>query len=255
MRFIKLNFLVYFISAVLILCVRGQASDRFSETAEVAVKGQAQVGLFAPLQMVLSDSLEWSVHPLVFFIMPHAEVKWMHPRVWGLSWASVHGFVYPTMLLRQLSREGTGGIISPEFDIPQMVSVYNGVLVSKQILAGQTLSASFGLNYAFISGRLDRRTSIDVPFIYPRMKAFYSGYQWKAGINISGSFSQSLSYHFDVLTFWADGAIENSAFLNWAMSRHFDLDVGYYLSYAHYPFGSKAHLFLPLADLLWHFEL
>jgi len=231
------------------------ANDNSTGTAYTMEKGQVQVGFFAPLQMVFSDSIEWKTHPLLFVLMPNLELKLAHKSIRKIDWATEHSFFSPTYLMRQVTREGTGGFISPEFSIPQMAAIYNGIVLSQKISQKHILSLSAGFQFAIKSGKLDKRTSIDLPFIYPRLAVFYSGYQFITGVNATGNLSDRWGYRFSVSGFWAeDYALENNAFISWSNKGKTQLRLGYFLSYAQYPFGTQAHLFFPTLDIVWRFK-
>ena len=242
---------------IILLCLVqfSWAFSNFTNTAFNLKEGQYQVGIFSPLDYGYSDSLQLSTHPLLFFVMPNFDVKWLHSGFEGWQWASEHRFFAPTYLLRVLTREGTGGIISPEFDIPQMVAFYNGLVFSKQLHSGQIISLKTGFQLAVKSSKLDNRTTIDLPFVYPRMKVFYSGYRINAGGNFIGKLTEAWGYDFSLDLFWAEEmALENTGFVNWNSQGKTQIRLGYFLSYAQFPFGEQAHLLFPLLDVVWKFE-
>lgn len=232
-----------------------KAVDNSAGTAYAMEKGQVQIGFFAPLQIVFSDSVEWKTHPLLFVLMPNLELKLAHKSIKKIDWATKHGFFSPTYLLRQTAREGTGGFISPEFSIPPMAAIYNGIVLSKIISQKHILSLNAGFQFALKSGKLDKRTTIDLPFIYPRLAVFYSGYQFLTGMNAAGKLSDRWGYRFSVSGFWEkEHALESSGFISWSSKGKTQLRLGYFLSYAQYPFGKQAHLFFPTLDIVWRFR-
>ncbi len=231
------------------------AFDKTNGTAFTMKEGDWQIGLFAPLKLSFSDSVDWTVHPLAFFVLPNLEAKIAHPNISEFAWVSEHGFYTPTFLLRQLSREGTGGFISPEFNIPQMAAIYNGVVFSKKLTEKHILSFKAGFTFAVKTGKLDKRTTIDLPFVYPRLAVFYSGYQITTEINTIGKLFKKLSYQVSVTGFWSDeSAIESNGSICWNSSGKTRIQLGYLFSYAQFPFGSQAHLLFPVLDVVWHFH-
>ncbi len=232
--------------------IQAQKWEFTEGTAFSAPKGQAEIGLFAPLQYAVSDSLLLSTHPLFFLTAPNAKITWAHAEMGGLHWATEHGLLYPTLLLRQLARRGTGGFISPEFDIPQMISVYNGLVFSKELGKRYLVSMAFGLDFGFVSGTLDARTSVDLPYVYPRLTPFYSGYQLIMGLNLNGRLNERWNYHLALKGFWSDTyALENVGYVGWNSKGKTQVRLGYYLSYAEFPFGTQAHLIVPTVDVVW----
>jgi hypothetical protein len=45
------------------------------DTADVGAKGSGSVGVFNPLKLSVTDKVELSAHPLVFFVAPHVNAK------------------------------------------------------------------------------------------------------------------------------------------------------------------------------------
>jgi len=227
-----------------------------SGTAYTLPVGRMEVGIFQPLRYGLSTSLEFSIHPLVTFLMPNLSVKWSHRSFNGFQVSTNHSLYYPTPLLRTVAREGTGGLISPEFRIPNMVAINTEVLASKFIAKDQVLTGKLGLALAAKSATLDRRTTIDLPLIFPRMNVFYHGYSLRGGTNLQGRMFRRWHYRADAEIFITPKAEENFAFeqlglLLWQKSARFQFCFGYKLVYGEYPFGSQWHLLAPLVDLQW----
>lgn len=229
-----------------------------SGTAFLLPAGRREVGVFGPLRYGYSKSIELSAHPLLFFLMPNLSVKWDHASFRGIKIATQHSIYYPTLLLRTIAKDGTGGIISPEFHIPHMASWYNGVLVSTPIARSHLLTGQAGFSIAVRSGSLDERSTIDLPLVFPRLNVFYHGYDFRGGGNLRGKIFRRWHYMADALVFYLPSAEEKTAFehkglLLWNKSRRFQLCFGYKLSFAEYPFGTQWHLLGPLVDLQWAF--
>ena len=231
-----------------------------SGTAYSLPAGRIEVGMFQPLRYGLSESLEMSIHPLVGILMPNFSLKWSHNRFGGFTFATRHSLTYPTFLLRTISKEGIGGMISPEFEIPHMLSLYNEVLLSKQIAGGHFFTGKAGINLAIKSGTLDERTTIDLPLVFPRLAVFYHGYNFRVGGDLQGKLIQSWNYLVDADVFLTPNAQENFAFEHkglflWNKSHRFQLCIGYKLTYGEYPFGTQWHLLIPLFDFQWALQL
>ncbi len=229
-------------------------------TAHLLPKGRMEVGFFQPLRYGWSDKLEFSTQPLVNILMPNMSVKWSHKSVAGFFISTRHSFYYPTPLLRVISREGIGGMISPEFNIPHMISLYNEILFSKQIAKNLLFNGKAGFAFALKSGDLDSRSTIDLPLIFPRLAVFYNGYGFRFGADMEGKLFKRWLYLVDADVFYAPGQNENFAFENkglilWTKSDRFQLTIGYKLSYAEYPFGTQWHLLLPIFDFQWAWQL
>lgn len=228
-------------------------------TAYLLPGGRWEVGVFQSLRYGYSESLEFSTHPLAFFLMPNLNIKWSHGSYQNFKISTRHSIYYPTPLLRTISREGTGGIISPEFHIPHLVSIYNEVLVSKLIAINQLITGKAGFCFALKSGALDERTTIDLPLVFPRLNVFYQGYGFRSGCNLEGKLIRRWNYLVDADVFYYPSAEEKMAFehkglLLWTKSQRFQFCIGYKLTYGEYPFGTQWHLLGPLFDLQWAWQ-
>jgi len=241
--------------------VLAQANDQshknwYSESAFLLPKGRMEIGIFQPLRYGWSKSIEFTIHPLAAFIIPNLSMKWSHSQKNGYVYATRHSITYPTLLLRTISKEGIGGLISPEFVIPHIVSIYNEIIVSKQISAKHLLSFKAGIAFALKSAALDERTTIDLPVIFPRTAAHYHDYNFRFGSDLQGKFFRRWNYVGDADLFYMPSGEENFAFehkglLLWNKSERFQLCIGYKLVYGEYPFGRQWHLLLPMLDLQW----
>lgn len=262
----KIRYAVWlFILLIAATALSGQTSAELSwrnwsaNSAYGMPVGRWQVGIFQALRYGYSESVELSLHPLAFFLMPNLDAKWCHGSISGLQVASRHSIYYPTPLLRTLSREGTGGIISPEFTIPHMISIYTELLVSSPLGRDHLLTGKAGLCLAIRSGPLDARSTIDLPLVFPRLAVFYQDYGFRGGMDVQGLILRRWHYLLDGDLFYYPKGEENFAFEHrglvlWQKSPRFQFCVGYKLCYGQYPFGSQWHLLMPLLDLEWAWQ-
>jgi hypothetical protein len=223
-------------------------------SAYILPKKRIELGLFQPLRYGQSERIEWSTHPIYFFIIPNLNIKWFHGFYDDVAIASRYSIYYPTMLLRTISREGTGGIISPEFEIPQMIGFNGEALFSKRLYENTILTAKLGLAFGVKFGGLDERTTIDLPLVYNRLAVFYHGYQLRGGVDLDGHLYKRWYYSLDMDYFYIPNIDHNKTFehkglLIWQKSEKTRLTIGYKLIYGEYPFASQWHLFIPLLDI------
>ena len=253
--------IVILISSFVVQSAFSQASDQFhknwhSGTAFLLPEGRMEIGIFQPLRYGWSKSIEFTIHPLAAFIIPNLSMKWSHGQKNGYHWATRHSITYPTLLLRTVSKEGIGGLISPEFDIPHIVSIYNEFIISKELFTAHLLSFKTGIGFALKSNDLDDRATIDLPIIFPRTAAYYHGYNFRFGSDLQGKFFRRWNYLVDTDVFYTPGgkknfALEHKGLLLWNKSERFQVCVGYKLVYGEYPFGRQWHLLFPMLDLQW----
>lgn len=234
-------------------------------TAHLLPPGQKEMGFFQPFRYGYSGTLEISTYKLSTLIIPNISVKraWNSYKSWDL--ATRHGLVYPTLLLRKLQSPlgmklgdpDKFALISPEFKIPQMIALHNGILASRILRNGQLLTIKGSLDLAFLGGKLDRRTTIDLPLIFPRLSVFYNKLLFRFGSDLAGSLTERWSYLLDYDLFLMPGGhefyiLEHKGLLIWTKSDRFRVLAGYKLSAGEYPFGVQAHL-LPALDFQWGF--
>ncbi|MBN1999874.1 hypothetical protein JW935_20120 [candidate division KSB1 bacterium] len=216
-----------------------------------------EIGLFQPLRYGFSESLEFSTHPLLFFVIPNFDVKWAHGEMGGFTITSAHGITYPSLLMDLVSKEGIGGLISPEFDIPHILSFQNALLASRVLFDDHLFTGKLALNFAVKSEKLDSRTTIDLPVTYPRMSVYYHDFGFRVGMDMKGPLFRRFCYVFNGELFYyptaetdINSAFEHKGLLYWNKSSKFQICAGYLLSYCEYPFGTQWHL-LPLLDAQW----
>ena len=239
---------IVMVGLVTFLCATAAASENLP-------KGKFKTGLFHPLRYGLSENIEISTHPVLMFFIPNLAVQKRYPNWAGLALASRHSLVIPTPLLKMVTKKGVGGFISPEFDIPLMIALKNEIQLKRTLNDNWIVSGTAGLTLAYCSKKLDKRTTIDLPVVFPRLGVFYSGYGINLSLGFAGVISPRLGLLTDLNVLLLPGMEEGFAFehknlLTWAFSNRTDIQVGYKLIYGEYPFGSQWHL-LPLLDVLW----
>ncbi len=248
-----------FIQSILLLSLGWANPQWIGETAEVLSQGRKEIGLFSPFRMGLKNSTEMAVNK--FLLMPGISYKTSISqfRDWGMAYRLQ--FEYPTLGMRwlqsplgmKLGEPDMFALISPEFTIPQMGSVYGEVIgTNGSPWAGRlTLNAGLGLS---INGKdLPGRATIDLPIIYPRLSVYYNGIVLKAGGEYMRQFKERWTYIIDYDMFIMPGgdgryAFEHKGLLVWSKSQKFRFLLGYKLVAGEYPFGAQAHL-LPAVDI------
>ena len=254
---IKKSVILFWLFLIIASIIYGQENNSkiWSEgTAYILPQKRVELGLFQPLRYGQSQNIEWSTHPIYFFIIPNFSLKWFNGFYNNLAIASRYSVYYPTMLLRTIAREGTGGIISPEFDIPQMVAFNGEALFSKSLNQNTLITLKIGLAFGIKFGGLDERTTIDLPLVYYRLAVFYHGYQLRSGLDLDGHLYKRWHFALDADYYYIPSVENNKAFehkglLIWKKSEMTQYTLGYKLVYGEYPFGSQWHLFLPIFDI------
>ncbi len=231
-------------------------------TAYVVGENNFEIGVFGALRYGLTENVELSTHPLFLFVIPNvaAKVAWFSGE--NSQFSSRHTLVYPTLLLNLVSREGTGGILPPTTEVPQIFALSNDALFSHQITEHHTMTWKLGVTVAphFGGGTAGATqfTTIDVPLVYARTAAYYSVGSGVAGLAVDGPiwgpFSFVVDAGFFVMPGMDDGkfAVEQGTTLRWNPSRSWMVQAGYKLVVGSYPFGMQTDI-LPTADVQWAF--
>ncbi|MDP1622706.1 MAG: hypothetical protein Q8M08_10260 [Bacteroidales bacterium] len=225
-------------------------------TAFTIPKHRWEPGLFTLSRYGITNKLELSAHPLMVFLMPQVKIKAGWGEYSGFRLATEHGIFYPTQFMRLVSSKGTGGLISPEFTIPQMFAISNRFLVSYRPFKNVILTAHAGMTFAVKFGPLDKRTTIDLPILYTRLAVFYNEPASDAGLDFRGQFIPRLGWLFNVENFFIWGTAENYLLENKGVLAYTSkketlrIEAGYKLCFGKYPAGPQWHL-LPVIDLIF----
>lgn len=220
-------------------------------------KGHLSFGLVQPLRYGLSERIELSVSPLIFALDPNICVKVRYMMKGDVIVTSEHRLQYPTPFLRLISAQGIGGIISPQYKMPAMGAMYNGILISYPVSKNSLLTLHTGFSFALRSAKPDPESTIDLPIVFPRLAVYYHPIVLDAGLDIERVFSKKLYGFLGTEFFIVPNTNENLFFehrgdIRWMARRRFFLQGGYTLCYGRYPFGSQWHL-LPNLDLGFRF--
>lgn len=253
-----------FIILISFLCSESRSWN--SNSANILEKGRWEMGLFQPFRYGYSEKIEYSTHPLVFFVMPNVSIKKAESDMWGFNSASQFSLTYPTPMLNMLSRKGIGGLIDPNLDIPPMLGLSFAWLMSKSV-SGIDLTITNGVDFGLVYGSLDKRVSIDLPLIYHRLGVFSNGWGFHTGLDIQKPLYKNFSILVDLdllmLPRIADAksnsdfkylrgyySLEHKLLVSWSKSENFRLTTGYKIINAEFPFGNQTRLlpYLPLIE-------
>jgi hypothetical protein len=257
------------IPALLMTVMLGQQGLWQPGTAYTLPEGRWEYGLFQPVRWGQSGNREISFYKLSSLLMPNLALKqlWMKKGTWTIS--SVHAIYYPTPLLKKLQsplgmdigEPNKFALISPEFDIPQMVALWNMVIVSKPLDNEQVFTGKAGIAIAIGGNDLAEESTIDLPLVYHRLAVLYNGWLLRFGGDMNGRMRKNVTYLVDGDLFLIPGmkgnmAFEHKGLLTWERSPRFQVSLGYKMIYGIYPDGypneniSRMHI-LPLFDLQW----
>ena len=231
-----------------------QEKSLMNSYTSILEKGQKEIPLFGVKKVGIGHDMELQVHPLFFFLDPHIAVKkyWGNQNDWLL--ASRHTLNYPTLLLKMMSREGTGGVLPKTSVIPQIVSSRNEVSATKTIGDQFYLTALLGVELVVTFGDADFPT-IDLPFFYRRTAVYHDHVLPFVGVEFGGHISPKVDFEvvvtgYKMLNEIGGFTVEDKAVLFWKKSSKFGVKAGLASAFGQYPFGYDIRL-MPILDFVW----
>ena len=228
------------------------------ETATVIDKGRKEVGVFSPFRIGLQNGMELSINK--FILMPSISIKQSRPPFNQWSMAQKLQLSYPSIGMKWLQSplgKELGGpdmfaLISPEFDIPQMISIYGELIATSGSNQKGRLTLNGGGGFSINGKNLSDDATIDLPIAYPRLSIYFNGFLFKLGGEYYRQINEKLFYVIDYDMFLMPNgrgryAFEHKSALIWSKNKRFRALLGYKLIAGEYPFGTQAHL-LPVLD-------
>ena len=234
-------------------------------TARTVPVGEAEFGIFHPLQIGLSNTLEIQTSPLLTMsLAPNLTVKnrWYTDDYWLI--ATRHRYTMPTLLLERMTN-------FPKFEFmphpdsvvwPYIFTLGNDVLATRRIGKELIITGKIGGDFAVkFDGDSDPDTKIDsLPlishaFLYPRTAIYNKKFVWNVGVKVDGNIYRNHNFMADI-NFYSvgigvdDWAIEHKAYYIYNRSIDFAMLIGYKLSYASFPLD-KRFFISPVVDLVW----
>ena len=250
---LKIFFTVIIISTISLS--RAQTVNWSDNSADVLEQGRKEIGIFAPFKMGLKNNGEFSVHPVLFFVIPNVSYKKQWKTSDNYRFSSRHTFTYPTFLLKMLSRNGAGGILPATSTIPQLFKSDNTALLTFDKF-NQKFTLSAGVDFCLSAGNSDF-PYIEWHIVYPRTYSLNNLFTPHAGIDATGTLYKKFIYEYKFNAFFltqADKGVitENQFKITWQKSDKFAVKAGAVYSYGTFPFG-KAGKMLPMFDLMFGF--
>ena len=220
-------------------------------SAVVAPSGSLELGVLSAARLGLNGTLELSLHPVWFFVLPRVELKarWLHGN--GLTLSTRHEVSTPTLFFGVIAREGTGGLLDPNTPSPLAVVTEHGLLLTERAGAEHWLTVEPWVQLRIgESGPL-----LDFPFLYQRFAVVES--TWAAGMRLGaeGRLFPALGYgaaltfsHLPVDVVGGAYAIEGALEARFRVSPTVAVPLGIRAARAHFPIGVRTHWF-PYIDV------
>jgi hypothetical protein len=225
-------------------------------TAYLMPSGKWESGLFQPFRYGINPKMEVFTNVLMLPFIPSAGLKYVHEPWNNLLIASEHSLSVPTPFLNFVSRKGIGGLISPEYTFPFILSVSNSILGTREITPSLLLTAKAGFIFALRTGKPDPQSTIDLPVFYPRMAHYYEGATVRVGASAKGSLSPKWFYVEGVQAFIITRPennffFENTGTIMWAVGKSLRIRGGYILAYGEYPYVNPKWQLWPTLDFVF----
>ena len=234
--------------------VFGETKKWDAHSAYLLPQKRWEMGLFQPFRYGYSETIEYSVHPLWFFVMPNFSLKKSQSDFAGFTSASQYKIVYPTPFLNMIAKEGIMGIIAPDFQMPPMLGLSASWLMSKN-MSGVDLTLKGGLDLGFAFGDLDTRSTIDLPLVYHRLGVYYNNWGFHTGLDVQKNISEKIGVLVDADLRLLPGlngnySLEHKLLLRWHKSENFRILTGYKFVMGEYPYGSDMRLlpYIPMYE-------
>lgn len=246
---------VLLVMVLVVATVFGQRTIWTIGTARTVPAGEAEFGIFSPLQIGLTESLEVQVSPLLALTLaPNLTVKkrWYTDDYWLI--ASRHRYTMPTTLLRGMMNTGWFNFLPDNILWPYIFTLGNDALVTRRLGKELIMTGKIGGDFAFKTGG-DSIPVINHPFLYPRTAVYNKKFVWNIGFGIDGNIYKNHNFSADI-DFYSigfgidDWAIEHKAFYIYNKSIKFAALIGYKLTYASFP-ADKRFFIMPAVDLVW----
>ncbi len=230
-----------------------QSFARWSnESALTTFEDRMEFGVTSDSSWAVSKRVELRTHPLVSLIAPRlsGKVRWLDHGPWHVS--SEHSAWYPTLLLDLVAKEGTGGLLPPDAQVPQALIVGSDLIVSWSFGRWHWLTLRGG---AEVGPRSGDATLLDFPFLYNRVTVLNSSVQPSMALAVTGSLVPRLDYEIrsdyrwlNLTEFDDTYAWENELDVGWSLSERWRISVGARTALARFPIGERFHWF-PVVDL------
>lgn len=221
-------------------------------------KGRKEIGLLSPFRLALKNNLELEINK--FFLMPSVSIMEERPMFRNWEMARTFRVEYPTLGMKwlqsplgmEVGEPNMFALISPQFNIPQMVSMHVKWIGTKLLGNKKSITLKAGLGISLGGKNLSNDATIDLPIIYPRLSVYYNDYVFNFGGEYFQSIKNNLAYLIDYNMIFMPVemgryAFENTGVIAWTKSKRIRIHFGYKLIAGEYPYGPQAHLF-PLLD-------
>lgn len=176
-----------------------------TKSALTIEKGRLELGAFSSAAYGLTERVELGAHPVGLFVFPAlgAKVNWWSAHSRGLcpcrvserAWwfSSRHRLFSPSPLLHLLAKEGSGGFLPDNTEIPFSLGMMNEAVLTRDLF-GHLLSLRAGVTVT--AGRSEDLPMVEFPFFYSTLASLYSPFVVHMGLAVEGTIYGPLDYEF-----------------------------------------------------------
>lgn len=174
-----------------------------THSALTVERGRLELGALSGATYGLTERVELRAHPVGLFVFPslRANVNWWSAYSKGLCpcrissrawWFSTgHRLFAPAPFLGLIAKEGSGGLLPANTEIPFSVGLMNEALITRDLL-GHLWTLSAGLSV--LAGRSDDLPMVEFPFLYSTLASLYSPFVVHMGLSVEGTIWGPLDY-------------------------------------------------------------
>ena len=231
-------------------------------TAKTIGKGKFDVSILRPSRYGIGKKSEISLHPIAFFVLPHIDYKknWLDANI---KIATVHGFHYPKIVLKQIQKHEIQNYIPLTDTVPHIFAFKNEILFST-VLKKKTsctppnyvLTLKLGNKFA-IKGEGSEPPFFDEKYFYQETSTYRKNLLWYIGMDLDGHltdfFDFTVDLDFQTINFIDDWAITHKTLLRTPLGKRSFILFGYWASFGTYPSGNRFGI-VPLLDFSWEFS-
>jgi len=222
--------------------------------ARTVPKGSVEFGILHPVQVGVTETLEFSSQPLMgLSLAPNFNIKnrWYTGNI---MFATQHRYTMPTLLLRAMGDTGRFDFLPDTSKIPYIFTFGNDLLFTVSLGPETIFTWKIGGDFALKTGE-NSLPEIHKPFLYPRTAVYFNKFVWNLGADIDGNIYKNFNYSADI-DFYSvglrvdDWAIEHKGYFIYNHSVKFAALAGYKTSYGTYPEGRRFFI-APAFDLIF----
>lgn len=230
----------------------GELAPGFHSHAALLEPGRVTVGAFSPTRVGLSESLELVVYPWTMPLLPNAGLRSAVLARDGLHLTVGLGAHVPTFPLRLIAREGAGGLLPPDAEVPFMLAFDPELSASVDV--GPALYFEVHAGGRGVLGANGRLPLIELPFLLPRVAPYVGGWGVSAGGRAGGQLYGPVGFRVGIDAFagpveGARWALEPEAALLVSFGRTLRLTAGTRLFVGEVPYGVYWSTPLPFVDV------